>query len=213
MKHLFLTSSIHHVAYDVVKHLDLKNGNKLIFINTPAETDDGDRLWLAKDRQALVHAGFAVNDYTITGKVRDQLMHDLKAADYIFVSGGDTSYLLQQSVKSGFTEVARDLVFNESTTYIGSSAGSIIAGPMLPDYLFEDASKIDTKSKRGFGFVDFTIVPHWGSSEFEDRYLNTRLKQVYTDGQTPLLTLTDSQYIHIVNNDLSIKHVHADRWR
>jgi dipeptidase E len=197
MKKLFLTSSVHAVAHDIGKRLDLSSKNKLVFITTAAEPETGDKTWLKNDRQALVKAGFRVSDYTITNKNLDQLKHDLKDYDFIYLSGGNTLYLLKQSQKSGFITLIKDLVYKEEKTYIGTSAGSIITGPRCPDYLLEKSEVMDLENQKGYGFVNFTIVPHWGSEDFKDLYLKGRLKIAYKKDQVPLITLTDNQYIYI----------------
>lgn len=200
---LFLTSSVHAVAHDIAKRLDLSKADQLVFIDTAAELkgERDDLTWLKNDRQALVKAGFQVSDYTITDKSQKQLAIDLSKFDYIYLSGGNTSYLLQQSQKSGFVSLIKELIQN-GKIYIGTSAGSIIAGPRLPDYFSDE--EMELENKNGYGFVNFTIVPHWGSEDFKERYLGDRLKIVYKVDQVPLLLLTDTQYVHIQNGQLKI---------
>jgi dipeptidase E len=197
MKKLFLTSSVNFVAGDIAKKLDLTSNNKLVFITTAAEPKTGDKTWLKNDRQSLVDAGFAVSDYTITGKNSDRLKNDLKGFDFIYLSGGDTWYLLNQSKKSGFFTLIKDLIFKEGKTYIGTSAGSIITGPKCPDYLLPKGEVLDIENQKGYGFVDFIILPHWGSDDFRNKYLKGRLEIAYKKDQFPLVTLTDNQYIYI----------------
>jgi hypothetical protein len=48
--------------------------------------------------------------------------------------------------------------------------------------------------------VDFTILPHWGSDHFKDKYLNGRLEIAYKKDQVPLVALTDNQYIYVQGN-------------
>jgi dipeptidase E len=206
---LFLTSSVHAVAHDIAKRLDLTRDNKLVFIDTAVEPkgERDDLTWLARDRQSLVDAGFAVGDYTITGKSVEQLRTDLAGYNYLYLSGGDTVYLLEQSQRSGFVSLVKALV-EKGVTYIGTSAGSIIAGPTLPRYLADEAAGLENMN--GYGFVNFTVVPHWGSEGFRERYLTERLKKVYTTYQTPLLLLTDTQYVHIQGDQLTI-HVVDDK--
>src|SRR3989338_5291233 len=207
---LFLTSSVHAVAHDIANRVNLKKANKLVFIDTAAEPkgerDDLERL--KKDRKALVDAGFTVSDYTITGKSKKQLEADLNKFDYIYMSGGNTAYLLEQSQKSGFVSVIKELV-QKGKIYIGTSAGSIIAGPMLPAYFSDEEPKLENKN--GYGFVNFTILPHWGSEDFKERYLGERLKIVYKDDQVPLLLLTDNQYVHVQNDQIKIVDVKNNR--
>ncbi|MCH7729901.1 Type 1 glutamine amidotransferase-like domain-containing protein [Patescibacteria group bacterium] len=209
MKQLFLTSGVHAVAHDISKKVDLSKGNKLVFIDTAAEGEKGDKQWLKNDRKALVDAGFEVADYSITGKSKDELETYLPKFDYIYLSGGNTSYLLQQSQKSGFIPVIKDLVLKKGKTYIGTSAGSIIAGPVLPVYLLDDSEDIKLDDPKGYGFVNFTILPHWGSEDFKKMYLGKRLETVYKEDQVPLLLLTDNQYVHVRNDQVKIVDVNG----
>jgi len=207
MRQLFLTSSIHAVAHHIAQKLDLSAHNKLVFIDTPAEREKKDREWLKNDRQALVDAGFAVTDYTITGKSKEQLEHDLSVFDYIYMSGGDTFYLLEKSLESGFVDVVRNLVINQGKTYIGTSAGSIICGEKCPDYLLDEAIHVMDMDRTGYGLVNFTILPHWGSVGFKEKYLDKRLSIAYKLDQVPLLLLTDTQYVHVQDDAMSIVDV------
>jgi dipeptidase E len=204
MKQLFLTSSVNAVAHDIARRVNLSKGNRLVFIDTAAEPETGDKTWLKNDRQALVDAGFEVKDYTITGKKKAQLAKDLAPFDFIYLSGGHTPYLLLQSQRSGFVSVIQDLILKKGKIYIGTSAGSIIAGPKLPLYLVEDDDNVHLEDSRGFGFVNFTILPHWGSEDFRDKYLNNRMDIVYTLDQVPLLLLTDNQYVRVRDDHIEV---------
>lgn len=208
MKQLFLTSSVYLVARDIAKKVNLAKGNKLMFIDTAAEVEKGDKTWLRDDRQSLVEVGFNVSDYTISGKTKNQLASQLAKFDYIYLSGGNTFYLLEQSLKTGFIPVIKDLVENKGKTYISTSAGSIIAGPKLPKYLIE----LDYLGETGFnntayGLVNFTLLPHWGSEDFKKKYLGNRLELIYKKDQIPLLLLTDRQYVWVKEDAIKIVDV------
>lgn len=158
---------------------------------------------MKNDRQSLVDSGFVVTDYTITGKTRAKIETDLDGFDYIYLSGGDTAYLLSQSQKSGFTSLIRELVQDKGKIYIGTSAGSIIAGPKLPDY-FPNEKRVELENENGYSLINFTILPHWGSEDFKEKYLSGRLKIVYKEDQAPLLLLTDNQYVHVKDDQMKI---------
>lgn len=207
MKQLFLTSSVHAVAHDIARRVDLSPNNKLVFITTAAEPEDGDLTWQDNDRQSLIDAGFEVTEYTITNKNLEQLKEELKDYKFVYLSGGSTLYLLEQSQKSGFITLIKAYISNGEKIYIGTSAGSIIAGPTVPDYLLEENEVIELENKKGFEFVNFTIMPHWGSKHFEHLYLKGRLEMAYKENQVPLLLLTDKQYIHIQGDKLEIINV------
>jgi dipeptidase E len=201
-KHLFLTSSIHLVAQDIAAKLDLTQQNKLVFITTPAEAKlKDDHVWEAVDRKALVDAGFAVSDYTITGKNKSQLESDLSGFDYIYVSGGDIFYLLKQAEASGFTEVVRNLILQQGKTYIGTSCGTIVAGPKPHAYLLEELNGDD--SLKGFNFVNFLIIPHWGTAYRVNKYQG-RLDTTYRESYPPVVILSDLQYIEVTGENLKI---------
>lgn len=201
---LFLSSSVSGVAHDIPNHTDLSKGNKLVFIDTAAEPEKGgDISWLTKDRKALVDAGFDVTDYTITGKKIADLRKFLPDFDYIYLSGGNTLHLLSESYKSGFIDYIKELI-NEGKIYIGTSAGSIITGPFVPEYLKDDEKHVDVEDKPAYGFVNFTVVPHWGSDFLKKNYLEERLKTAYRKDSVPYILITDSQYILVEDSNFRI---------
>lgn len=204
MKQLFLTSSAHIVAHDIAQKLDLSKGNKLVYIDTPSEAEEGDKQWLEDDRAALQKAGFDTTRYTITGKTKRELQKDLQDFDHIYISGGNTLHMLKQSLKTGFYNLIQDLVINQHKTYIGTSAGSIIAGEKCPDYLLEKEDTMEIENLEGFGFVNFTVMPHWGSPYFKDLYLKGRINISYRSDNVPFIVLNDHQYVHVQNNNFKI---------
>lgn len=206
MSQLFLTSSVHAVAHDIANKLNLSQNNQLVFIDTAAEPKTGDKQWLENDRQSLIDAGFEVTTYTITGKTSDQIKSDLDSYDYFYHSGGNTYYLLKQSQTSGYTSLIQEWVNNQGKTYIGTSAGSIIAGPYLPEYLLElsDMEKHNMPDVSGYNFVNFILLPHWGSPHFKERYLKNRMEVIYRDNVAPLILLNDNQYIHVHDSEYKI---------
>jgi peptidase E len=202
---LFLTSSVHAVAHDIAKKADLTKGSKLVFITTPAEPETGDMSWLQNDRQSIVDAGWEVTDYTITGKTSEQIEQDLSHYDYLYVSGGQPPYMLEQSQKSGFIPLIRKLVREQNKPYIGTSTGSIICGPTLPAWYDDEAASLS--GRECYGFVNFTIAPHWGSKYFKEQYFGARLKEMYDEDQVPLVLLTDRQYVHVQDDAMRIVSV------
>jgi len=196
MKHLFLTSSVGFVAHDIARRIETK-GLKLAFILTATEVEEGDLEWLRRDRHSLVDAGFELTDYTFTGKTKEEVENFLKDFDGIYMSGGNTFWLLSKIQESECTDVIKDFV-ESGKLYIGTSAGSIIAGPdIYPTrnlIKFEEAPKLDDYS--GFGFVDFMIYPHWGSKDFEIKQAGERMKNSWSENY-PIILLADNSYIEV----------------
>lgn len=197
MKRLFLASSIDRTAKDIAVKIDSAKDKKLAFITTASEVEEGDLEWLENDRQGLVAAGFQVFDYTITDKTYEKISQDLKDADVIHIEGGNTFYLLLQSRKSGFDRWIKQAI-KKGRIYTGSSAGSIIASPNieitknLESKLYEQ----ELEDFKGYNLVDFITLPHWGSDDFRELYLNTRLELAYKP-ENKIILLNDWQYVEV----------------
>lgn len=200
MKKLILTSSSFDVAPSVAKQIG-RGGLKLLFITTASEVEEGDLWWLRKDRDGLTRAGFEVTDYTITGKTKAEINKAIRNTDVIFFSGGNTFYLLQQIQQSGCAGIIRELV-EKGKPYVGSSAGSVVAGPDIwSAYHIDNAKKAPKiKGYEGLKLVDFVVFPHWGNDLFKDLYLNKRLEHAFTK-KHKIILLTDNQYI-VVEDDM-----------
>lgn len=201
MKNLFLTSSIGTpgVADSIRSRLPGTAPLKTAFITTPVETksEQEDLSWLDDDKNAMRRAGFDFFEYTITDKNEQEIRSDLAGISVLYISGGNTNYLLYQSQQCNFAEFVREFV-SQGGIYVSTSAGSIIAGPTLPPYLWNDHD--DSPAPADFiayGMVSFTVVPHWGSTWFRDVYLHGRIEQIYNPHDQPYILLNDSQYIEV----------------
>ena len=204
MKRLFLTSALSEVANDIAKKIHCK-GLKLAFILTASEVEKGDLWWLRADREALVEMGFDLFDYTLTGKTKVDVKNGLINADVLFFSGGNTFYLLQKIQESDSAEVIKEFVEN-GKVYIGSSAGSLIAGPDIYPVRFADDIKMAPKLNgyKGFELVDFITLPHWGHEDFKKAYLDGLINSIYNNDHKTIL-LTNYQYIEVKDDEFKIE--------
>jgi dipeptidase E len=203
MKKLFLTSKTSKVAGDIARNLP--KGLKLAFINTPAEPYGEPQPWLLDDRKALEDSGFIVSEiYTFTGKKAEEIKKFLSDYDGIFICGGNTFYCLEKVQQSGCAEVIREFVAS-GKIYIGSSAGSIIAGPdIYPTFMLDKVEKApELKGYEGFGLTDVVVFPHWGTDKFKERYLNFRMQHAYTE-KHKIILLTDNQYLKVEDDKYQI---------
>jgi dipeptidase E len=196
VKKIFLTSSVDQVASKISKKIG-GQGLKLVFIKTASEVEEGNLSWLHNDRNALINAGFEVADYSITDRTKEEITRELTHFDVIFFSGGNTFYLLQKIQESDCAEALKNLV-NQGKIYIGSSAGSIVAGPDIYPLRYLDVLEKapNIKGYKGMGLVDFVIAPHWGISIFKELYLNERIDHLY-NSKEKIILLNDSQYVEV----------------
>ena len=162
--------------------------------------------WIDDDRAKLLELGFQIDDVDIKNQTVEKLKEKLDNTDIIFVAGGNTIYLLEQMQKSKCMNLIRDKV-NNGMIYIGSSAGSIIAGPSVEtDKVYEDTEdyKVTLNSYDGLHLVDFVVIPHENKSDyvpyhqrileqFKDKYQFKVLK----DNQAILVSGNDTQLIEI----------------
>lgn len=208
IKKLFLTSSVNFVAKDIAKKIGGAKNKRLLYIYTACELKLGEA-WQIEDRNALLKVGFKITDYTVTKKTKADIAKAVKRTDVIYFSGGNTFYLLQQIQLSQSADIFRNAI-KAGKIYIGTSAGSIVAGPdIYPTYRLDNAKQAPKlKGYKGLSLVDFVVLPHWGSQHFRERYLNQRLAHNYNT-KNKLILLNDYQYVQIESDwyqIIEVKH-------
>lgn len=215
MKRLFLTSTVEQVG--VANSIRAKIGGMeplhTCFLTTPSETPEeaSDATMLDNERQMLNDAGFNTFDYTITDKSLSEIESDLQDIHVLHITGGNEFYLKQQSNKCNFGEFVTRFV-SRGGVYIGSSCGSIIAGSdMSPTLKLNDISSLTLPiDMTGYGVVDFTVLPHWGSDNFHNLYLTDSLEQIYQE-KNQLVVLNDHCYVEIVDDQFRIVDVRSEK--
>jgi len=199
MKKLFLASVARNTLNKFVESLDrLPSELKVAFVPTAGKILT-DNWFVAEDRNKLVALGFKVIDVNLEGKTKNQLLEEMNDIDIIFVAGGNTFYLLQETRKSGFDQIIKSFV-GKGGIYIGSSAGTLIAGPSI-----ELAKDIDNQkeapeltSHDGLGLVDFVVLPHYDDLDFRDK-IDQNL-QKYKDYKYRIIKISDNQAIKVNEN-------------
>ena len=137
-----------------------------------AESEIRDFLGAVRRIAFLPFAAYERGKYTAQARARFERMncelmslHDVsnprrevESADAIFVGGGNTFRLLKGLYDFDLLEPIRRVVA-EGTPYIGSSAGSIVAGPSLRTT--KDMPVVEPPSFTALGLVAFQISPHY----------------------------------------------------
>ena len=108
-------------------------------------------------------------------------------------------------IKTGCDEIIKRKL-NEGVIYMGSSAGSMIAGTRI-DLVskIDDSSKAPDLKSTGLGLIDIAVLPHWGSEIFREEYCNS-IDLMYTEG-IKILPLTNYQYLWINGDSMKIVQV------
>jgi len=117
--------------------------------------------WAVAERDRVASLGHAVVDVRLTGATAQQVSDALDGVDALYVAGGNTFALLDALRSSGADAVVAERV-RGGLPYIGSSAGSIVAGPSTePATLMDDPAEAPgLTSRRGLGLTDAVVVPH-----------------------------------------------------
>ena len=112
------------------------------------------------------------------------------------MSGGNTFYLLQEMQKTGAMQIVRRIV-NEGKIYIGTSAGSVVAGPDISAIKNLDSEKAapELQGYEGLSLIELVVLPHWGSPCFRESYLRQGLNHLYDNPIYKAVLLTDNQYL------------------
>lgn len=199
MKKLFLTSQFHKVASELLPLLSKPADETTVaFIPTAADVYD-EKPWMYADRDKLVEMGLQVFDLSLKGKTKQELKEALSKADVIFVSGGNTFYLLDEAKKSGFVDIVKELV-SRGVVYIGSSAGSYVACPTIEvaNWKHQDRNIVGLEDLTAMALVPFLMSVHY-KPEYKDSLLEGKTKT-----KLPVKILTDDQAIVVLDNDYKL---------
>lgn len=198
---LFLTSAAVKTLDKIVPLLPkTPKESSVLFIPTAAEPYES-KPWIEDDRNKLIELGFKVTDFDLVEKTVDQVKEALTNKDIVFVAGGNTFYLLGQARKSGFESVVKEVV-RKGVIYIGSSAGSVIAGPDIKAVeIFDDPSEAQLSSTTAFKLVDFIVLPHYKKEKYEP-YHEKVMKEY--GNKFKLIPITDEQMIVVEDNSYKI---------
>lgn len=200
---LFLTSKFHHVAHDIASKLSEEQKQKVVFITTPfkyREFKDKELVWHYNNLEAMKKNGYKYDFYNIIGKTNRDIERDLADYQTIYVEGGSAFFLMQEALKNNFVDYIKKRL-DSGILYISESAGSVCAGVDIaansrPGKSLEN---YDLPNSKGFGFVNFAILPHWGQEAKKTDYFTYKIPQSYGE-EFPYILLTNTQYIE-VNDD------------
>jgi dipeptidase E len=168
MKKLFLTSSFQDVA-DLLPDFE-KNlkGKRITFIPT-ASIVETVNFYVKSGRKALEDMGLLVEELEISTASAEEITLKLKQNDYIYVTGGNTFFLLQEMIRTGTDQLIKEEV-NSGKLYIGESAGAIVASADIEYAKGMDSvdEAPDLESFEALGLVDFYPVPHYNNPPFQE---------------------------------------------
>ena len=202
MKNMILTSSLYESIELVKKFLDKNTeSKKILFIPTATNVDEYKK-YIHLTQKAFEDFGYEVENFDVSIFSEEIAKEKLSEAKIVFISGGNTFYLLQELKRKNLTSYLKERIEN-GLLYIGESAGSVIATPNI-----EYASIVDDKTLAtelndytGLNLVDFYIVPHFEEEPFVESSRNT--VELYKD-KLDLKLINNKEAILVENNNFTI---------
>lgn len=202
MKKIFLCSYFAAVASTLPDAISMQlSGKSVAFIPT-ASIHDEYTLYVEEGKTALKALGMEVRKLELTQCGRQEIAEALDACDCIYISGGNTFFLMQELRKTGADKLIREQV-EKGKLYIGESAGAMIFAPNIEYAIKMDDHFAQTpgfEDFTGLGIVDFYPVVHFNSFPFEEA-TRTVIRE---NNHLPLKPITNEQAIAVVGDKIFI---------
>ncbi len=168
MKKLFLTSSFADVAKFLPGFTNEECSSKTVTFIPTASTVEKVNFFVGSARKAFKKLGLTIDELDIANASKEEIVTKLSNNDYIYISGGNTFYLLQELKRTGADRVITDQI-NSGKIYIGESAGSMVLSPNI-EYVkqMDDCTKApELKSNDALAIVEFYPLPHHTNFPFK----------------------------------------------
>ena len=198
MKQLFLCSyfaGVKKLFSDYAKEKNLEK--KVLFIPTAGNKEDY-TAYIDEAQQTFRDLGFEIEVLDIASCDRETAQAKIFQSKILYVSGGNTFYLLQELKKKQLPSLIKEQI-RDGLVYVGESAGAIITAKDIDYNKLMDDKTVATElyDTAGLDEVDFYILPHYGEEPFADSSKKTF--EMYKK-QLELLPLHNHQAI-IVNDE------------
>lgn len=202
MKKLFLCSSFSDVASLFSEFVSTPLRGKTVAFIPTASIHEEYTQYVDDGKAALDSLGLVVRELEITQCGVREVAQVLEDCDCIYISGGNTFFLMQELRRTGTDKLIVEQV-EKGKLYIGESAGAMIFSPNI-----EYAKKMDDHLSqtpnfndfRGLGVVDFYPLPHFNSFPFEEA--TRQVMQEYS--RLSLKPIGNLQAIVVARDSISI---------
>ena len=204
MKKMILVSSFKDVASIFEKFAGDVKGKKVTFIPT-ASVVEKVSFFVKSGRKALEKMGLIVDELELSTATTEEIADKLTNNDYIYITGGNTFFLLQELKRNGTDKLIAEQI-EAGKLYIGESAGLMVVAPDVEFAKGMDSIKKapDLDNTKGLGIIDFYPVPHYTNSPFKKAVE----KIIATYGQNlELKPISNHQAILIQDGDVKIESI------
>ncbi|TMM56269.1 dipeptidase PepE [Maribacter algarum] len=130
----------------------------------------------------------------------------IRNAEGIFTGGGNSFVLVSELYNQNLIPALQEVI-NSGTPYLGTSAGSNIAGPSIRTS--NDMPIVYPPSFATLGIVPFNINPHYldpiPNSKHKGETRETRIKEFHQFNDIPVIGLREGSWIRIQNQQIVLK--------
>lgn len=130
----------------------------------------------------------------------------MKEAQGLFTGGGNTFLLVRELYKQDVLRSLKEVVL-EGTPYLGTSAGTNIAG--LSMRTTNDMPIVYPPSFNTLGLVPFNINPHYldpsPDSTHQGETRETRIKEFHQFNPQPVVGLREGSWLEVKDNDIRLR--------
>jgi dipeptidase E len=165
------------------------------------------------DYAAKAKARFGAMGYSVeSAHTIDDPQKAIKQADAIFIGGGNTFRLLKALQDLDLIEPIRRRVKN-GAPYIGSSAGSNVAGPTIKTT--KDMPIVQPRSFDSLGLVPFQISPHYLDPDPASTHMGEtqegRIVQFLEENETPVVGMREGAWVVVEKGVATLKGLSGAR--
>lgn len=203
MKNMILTSSLYESMGIVKKFLNEKTeSKKILFIPTATNVDEYKK-YIHLTQKVFEDFGYEVENFDISVFSEETVKEKISETKIVFVSGGNTFYLLQELKKKNLISYLREKIEN-GLLYIGESAGSVITAPNIEyaDIVDDKALATELNDYTGLNLVDFYVVPHFEEEPFVES--SRKVVELYKD-KLDLKVINNKEVVLVENDEFRIR--------
>lgn len=199
---MILTSSLYESMGIVKKFLNEKTeSKKILFIPTATNVDEYKK-YIHLTQKVFEDFGYEVENFDISVFSEETVKEKISETKIVFISGGNTFYLLQELKKKNLISYLREKIEN-GLLYIGESAGSVITAPNIgyADIVDDKALATELNDYTGLNLVDFYVVPHFEEEPFVES--SRKVVELYKD-KLDLKVINNKEVVLVENDDFRI---------
>jgi dipeptidase E len=179
---------------------------KLAFIPTAANVEAGNKTeWLFRQYDDLQKLGIKWIDMVDFAAADVDWRSRLNECDVLYLTGGNTFYLLDQIRQQKFDEYLKAAL--KSKVYVGGSASSITMTPSIAVAAIPpgDPNLPGLTDLTGLAYTDFEIEPHCNEARFAtvEAYAKEDGKEIYA--------IDDQTAIQVVDEEVTV--ISEGKWK